>query len=70
MSVYSLFNAHALISFVQFYLNMCNGAEWSKDKTGSGVNKVETTAGVWQQSVFTCSAADSFQHTQNPHAHA
>ena len=22
MSVYSLFNAHALISFVQFYLNM------------------------------------------------
>ena len=33
MSVYSLFNAHALISFVQFYLNMCNGAEWSKDKT-------------------------------------
>ena len=30
---------------------------------GSGVNKVETTAGVWQQSVFTCSAADSFQHT-------
>ena len=33
--------------------------------TGSGVNKVETTAGVWQQSGFTCSAADSFQHTQN-----
>ena len=32
--------------------------------TGSGVNKVETTAGVLQQSVFTCSAADSFQHTQ------
>ena len=31
--------------------------------TGSGVNKVETTAGVWQRSVFTCSAADSFQHT-------
>ena len=31
--------------------------------TGSGVNKVETTAGVWQQSRFTCSAADSFQHT-------
>ena len=24
---------------------------------------METTAGVWQQSVFTCSAADSFQHT-------
>ena len=36
----------------------------------SGVNKVETTAGVRQQSVFTCSAADSFQHTQNHHAHA
>ena len=27
--------------------------------TGSGVNKVETTAGVWQQSRFTCSAADT-----------
>ena len=26
---------------------------------------METTAGVWQQSRFTCSAADSFQHTQN-----
>ena len=45
---------------------------WSKDRTqaGSGVNKMETTAGVWQQSGFTCSAADNFQHTQNPHAHA
>ena len=32
------------------------------------VNKV--VYGVWQQSVFTCSAADSFQHTQNHHAHA
>ena len=45
---------------------MCNGVEWSKpgQDTGSGVNNlVETTAGVWQQSVFTCSAADSFQHT-------
>ena len=31
--------------------------------TGSGVNKVETTAGVWQQPGFTCSAADNFQHT-------
>ena len=31
--------------------------------TGSGVNKVETTAGVWQQSDFTCSAADNVQHT-------
>ena len=49
---------------------ICNGVEWSKDRTGSGVNKVETTAGVWQQSGFTCSAADNFQHTQNPHAHA
>ena len=38
--------------------------------TGSGVDKVETTVGVWQQSGFTCSAADNFQHTQNPHAHA
>ena len=31
---------------------------------GSGVNKMETTAGVWQQSGFICSAADNFQHTQ------
>ena len=31
--------------------------------TGSGV-KVETTAGVWQQLGFTCTAADNFQHTQ------
>ena len=38
--------------------------------TGSGVNKVETTAGVWQQSGLTCSAAYNFQHTQNPHLHA
>ena len=38
--------------------------------TGSGVNKMETTAGVWQQSGFICSATDNFQHTQNPHAHA
>ena len=29
-------------------------------------SKMETTAGVWQQSGFTCSAADNFQHTQNP----
>ena len=28
--------------------------------TGSGVNKVETTAGVWQQSGFTCSVATIF----------
>ena len=27
--------------------------------TGSGVNKMETTAGVRQQSGFTCSAADT-----------
>ena len=26
---------------------------------------METTAGVWQQSGFICSAADNFQHTQN-----
>ena len=31
--------------------------------TGSGVSKIETTAGVWQQSGFICSAADNFQHT-------
>ena len=30
--------------------------------TVSGVNKVETTAGVRQQSGFTFSAADNFQH--------
>ena len=55
--------------YIYIYIYICNGAEWSKE-TGSGVNKVETTAGVWQQSRFTCSAADSFQHTQNHHAHA
>ena len=33
--------------------------------TGSGVNKVETTAGVWQQSVFTCSAAEFSAHTKS-----
>ena len=33
--------------------------------TGSGVNKVETTAGVRQQSGFTFSAADNFQHTRH-----
>ena len=42
---------------------LCNGVEWSKDKTQAAESEVETTAGVWQQSVFTCSAADSFQHT-------
>ena len=31
---------------------------------------METTAGVWQQAGFICSAADNFQHTQNPHSHA
>ena len=31
--------------------------------TGSGVSKMETTAGVWQQSGFICSATDNFQHT-------
>jgi len=42
-------------------LLLCNGVEWSKDKTqaAESLNKVETTAGVWQQSRFTCSAARS-----------
>ena len=31
--------------------------------TGSGVSKMETTAGVWQQSGFNCSATDNFWHT-------
>ena len=47
---------------------------WSVEQDsdpGSGVGqKCKTTAGVWQQSGFTCSAADNFQHTQNPHAYA
>ena len=51
------------------WLYMCNGAVVKGQDTGSGVNQMETTAGVWQQSGFTCSAADNFQHTQNPHAH-
>ena len=44
---------------------MCNGMASGQNDSdpGSGVNKVETTAGVAQESVFTCSAADSFQHT-------
>ena len=37
---------------------------------GSGVSKMETTAGVWQQSGFICSAADNFQYSPNPHSHA
>ena len=49
---------------------LCNGAVVKGQDTGSGVNKMETTAGVWQQSGFICSAADNFQHTQNLHAHA
>ena len=36
--------------------------------TGSGVSKMETTAGVQQQSGFICSAADNFQHTESSHA--
>ena len=38
---------------------------WSVEgqDTGSGVSKMETTAGIWQQSGFICSAADNFQHT-------
>ena len=41
---------------------------WSVEgqDTGSGVSKMETTAGARQQSGFICSAADNFQHTQNP----
>ena len=50
--------------------SLCNGGVVKGQDTGSGVNKVETTAGVWQQSGFTCSAADNFHHTQNHHAHA
>ena len=47
-----------------------SGGEVAGQDTGSGVNKMETTAGVRQQSGFICSAADNFQHTQNPHSHA
>ena len=32
--------------------------------------KMETTAGIRQQSGFICSASDNFQHTQNPDSHA
>ena len=54
------------------YIKLCNGVVWSVEgqDTGSGVSKMETTAGVRQQSGFICSAADNFQHTQNPHSHA
>ena len=40
--------------------------EWSGRRTGrrqQSRSKMETTAGVWQQSGFICSAADNFQHT-------
>ena len=37
--------------------------------TGSGVSKMETTAGVRQQSGFICSAADNFPaHPKSSHA--
>ena len=52
-------------------LYMCNGVEWSKDRTQAAESvKMETTAGVQQQSGFIATAADNFQHTQNPHSHA
>ena len=41
--------------------------QWARQRSRS---KMETTAGVRQQSGFTFSAADNFQHTKNPHAHA
>ena len=48
------------------YIYVCVMEWWSVEgqDTGSGVSKMETTAGVWQQSGFICSAADNFQHTQ------
>ena len=50
---------------------MCNGVELSNDRTQAAESvKMETTAGVRQQSGFICSAADNFEHTQNPHSHA
>ena len=52
---------------------MCNGVEEPRRRTVTQAAesvKMETTAGVLQQSGFICSAADNFQHTQNPHAHA
>ena len=52
-----------------FTCYICNGAverrrtgQWPRQRSRS---KMETTAGVWQQSGFICSAADNFQHTQN-----
>ena len=51
----------------------CNGAVVPRRRTVTQAVesvKMETTAGVRQQSGFICSAADNFQHTQNPHSHA
>ena len=49
---------------------MCNGVGWSKDRTQAAESvKLETTAGE-RQSGFIATAADNFQHTQNPHTHA
>ena len=45
--------------------------EWQKDRTQAAESvKMETTAGGRQQSGFIATAADSFQHTPNPHSHA
>ena len=45
--------------------------QWSGVVEGQDtVSKMETTAGVRQQSGFICSAADNFQHTPNPDLHA
>ena len=51
----------------------CNGVVVERRRTltqAAESVKIETTAGVRQQSGFICSAADNFQHTQNPHSHA
>ena len=48
---------------LSFRPNASLGLTSVMERWSSGVNKMETTAGVWQQSGFICSAADNFQHT-------
>ena len=53
------------LSNLLFFLSFVMAWWWSVEgqDTGSGVSKMETTAGVRQQSGFICSAADNFLST-------
>ena len=61
-----------LLALQQGQSTGCGKLQWSGvvkgQDTGSGVSKMETTACVWQQSGFICSAADNFQHAKSSRA--